>query len=145
MDSTKAQAVKTNKQLISALLCLTYVGCGPPQTFVTGTVTFDGAPLEKAGIEFHGKGRGGFTGIAFTDADGRFRARVASSPLTVVIRAFRVVGKQNTPDFPNAELKDEVEQYLPARYSDPQNTELRITPTAGKSTVADFALTSDRK
>jgi hypothetical protein len=121
------------------------IGCGPPQTFVTGTVTLDGAPLEKAGIEFKGQSRGGFTGVAFTDANGRFRAQVAPSPLTVVIRAVRVIGKQKAPDRPGDELKDDVEQYLPPRYSDPQKTELRVDPAAGRTTVADFALTTGGK
>ena len=49
--------------LAVAVLCLVSVGCGPRQTFVTGRVTLDGAPVEKAGIEFHGTGRGGFTGM----------------------------------------------------------------------------------
>ena len=144
-DFAKALSVKRNKQLVVAMLCLACVGCGPPQTFLTGTVTFDGAPVEKAGIELHGTGRGGFTGVAFTDADGRYRARVAPSPLTAVIRAYRVVGKEKVPRVEGGPLEDDLEQYLPARYSDPGKSELRITPVAGKTTVADFALTSDKK
>ena len=101
--------------------------------------------LEKAGIELHGTGRGGFTGVAFTDADGHYKARVAPSPLTAVIRAYRVVGKEKEPRFEGGPLEDDLEQYLPARYSDPGKSELRITPVAGKTTVADFALTSDKK
>ena len=127
------------------VLCMTCVGCGPPQTIVTGTVTCDGAPVDKAAMEFHATGRGGFTGVAFTDADGRFRARVASSPLTVVIRANRVIGTQKVPRYAGGPPEDVVDQYLPPRYSDPQKTELRVTPAAGQTTVADFALTSDRK
>jgi hypothetical protein len=112
---------------------------------VAGRVTLDGAPVGKAGIEFKSSGRGGFTGVAFTDADGRYRARVASSPLTAVIRAYRVVGKEKVPRFEGGPLEDELQQYLPARYSDPGKSDLRITPVAGKTTVADFALTSDKK
>ena len=127
------------------MLCLVSVGCGQRQTFVTGLVTLDDAPVEKAGIEFHATGRGGFTGVAFTDADGRYRARVAPSPLTAVIRAYRVVGKEKVPRFEGGPLEDDLQQYLPARYSDPGKSDLRITPVDGKTTVADFALTSDKK
>ena len=94
-------------------------------------------------MEFHATGRGGFTGVAFTGADGRFRARVASGPLTVVIRANRVIGTEKR--YADSPPEDVVEQYLPARYSDPQKTELRITPDAGRTTIADFALTSGPK
>jgi hypothetical protein len=132
------------KRFVLAMLCLVCVGCGPPQTFVAGTVTFDGAPVEKAGIEFHATGRGGFTGVAFTDADGRYRARVAPSALTAVIRAYRVVGKEKSPRFEGGPLEDELQQYLPPRYSDPGKSELRIAPVSGRTTVADFALTSDK-
>ena len=131
--------------LAVAVLCLVSVGCGPRQTFVTGRVTLDGAPVEKAGLEFHGTGRGGFTGVAFTDADGHYKARVAPSPLTAVIRAYRVVGKEKVPRFEGGQLEDDLQQYLPARYSDPGKSELRIMPVTGKTTVADFALTSDKK
>ena len=127
------------------MLCLVSVGCGQRQTFVTGRVTLDDAPVEKAGIEFHATGRGGFTGVAFTDADGHYKARVAPSPLSAVIRAYRVVGKEKVPRFEGGPLEDDLQQYLPARYSDPGKSELRITPVAGKTTVADFALTSDKK
>lgn len=142
---TVSVPVNRMQRTVAALLCLACVGCGPPQTFLAGTVTFDGAPVEKAGIEFHATGRGGFTGVAFTDADGRYRARVAPGPLTAVIRAYRVVGKEKSPRYEGGPLEDDLQQYLPARYSDPGKSELRLDPVSGKTTVADFALTSDTK
>lgn len=120
-------------------------GCGPSSTVVTGTVTLDGQPLDQAGLEFHGLGAGGFTGHAFTDADGQYRATVATSPLVVVIRATKVVGLQKESAIPGGEPEPLLEQYLPSRYSDRLKTELRVTPVEGQTTVADFALTSDAK
>jgi hypothetical protein len=127
------------------MVCLAATSCGPSQTIVTGTVTLDGAPLDQAGIEFHGSGEGGFTGQAFTDANGQYRAKVTASPLVVVIRATKVVGTQKEPDIPGGTPQPVVEQYLPARYSDRLKSELRVTPVEGDVVVADFALTSDTK
>jgi hypothetical protein len=124
------------------MVCLAGTSCGPSQTVLTGTVTLDGGPLDQAGIEFHGSGDGGFTGQAFTDANGQYRATVAASPLVVVIRATKVVGTQKEPDIPGGTPEPIVEQFLPARYSDRRKTELRVTPIEGQTVVADFALTS---
>jgi hypothetical protein len=128
--------------LLLGIACLASAGCSPSQTVVTGTVTLDGEPLDQAGLEFHGSGAGGFTGHAFTDANGQYRAVVAASPLVVVIRATKFVGMQKQPDIPGGPLQREFEQYLPARYSDRLSTELRVTPIEGQTVVADFALTA---
>lgn len=126
------------------MVCLVATGCGSSPTVVIGTVTFDGQPLDQAGLEFHGSGGGGFTGHAFTDGSGRYRATVAATPLVVVIRATRIVGTQKEPTIPGGVPGPIVEQYLPERYSDPLKTELRVTPVKGKTVVADFALTSGK-
>jgi hypothetical protein len=127
------------------MVCLMATGCGPSPTVVTGTVTLDGQPLDQAGLEFHGSGTGGFTGHAFTDANGRYRATVPATPLVVVIRATKVVGFQKEPAIPGGKPEPIIEQVLSSRYSDRLKTELRITPVAGQTTVADFTLTSDSK
>jgi hypothetical protein len=127
------------------MVCLMATGCGPSPTVVTGTVKLDGQPLEQAGLEFHGSGAGGFTGHAFTDANGRYRATVPATPLVVVIRATKVVGFQKEPAIPGGEPEPIIEQVLPSRYSDRLTSQLRITPAPGRATVADFALTSELK
>jgi hypothetical protein len=127
------------------MVCLAATSCGPSQTVVTGTVTFDGSPLVQAGIEFHASGKGGFTGHAFTDANGKYRAIVAASPLVVVIQATKVVGTEKESALPGGTTQPVVEQYLPARYSDRLKSELRVKPVKGNIVVADFALTSATK
>lgn len=127
------------------MVCLMATGCGPSPTLVTGTVTLDGQPLDQAGLEFHGSGAGGFTGHAFTDANGRYRATVPATPLVVVIRATKVVGFQKEPAIPGGKPEPIIEQVLPSQYSDRLKTELRVTPVEGQTVVADLALTSDAK
>ena len=127
------------------IVCLMATGCGRSPTVVTGTVTLDGQPLDQAGLEFHGSGTGGFTGHAFSDANGRYRATVCTTPLVVVIRATKFVGFEKEPALPGGKPGKIFEQVLPSRYSDRLKTELRITPVAGQTTVADFALTSELK
>jgi hypothetical protein len=147
IDLSLFPAVRFNVPVVLLLgtSCLASAGCSPPQTVVTGTVMLDGEPLAQAGLEFHGSGVGGFTGHAFNDANGQYRATVAASPLVVVIRAAKYVGMQRQPDTPGGTLQPEFEQYLPARYSDRLTTELRVTPIEGQTVVADFALTAAEK
>ena len=99
-QSSSAWRLRRPIALGLVVVCLVATGCGPSQTLVTGTVTLDGQPLDQAGLEFHGSGTGGFTGHAFTDANGQYRAKVAAGPLVVVIRATKVVGTQKEPDIP---------------------------------------------
>ena len=98
--------------LLLGITCLASAGCSPSQTVVPGTVTLDGEPLDQAGLEFHGSGAGGFTGHAFTDANGQYRAKVAASPLVVVIRATTFVGMQKQPNIPGGTVQPEFEQYF---------------------------------
>ncbi len=62
-----------------------------------------------------------------------------------MIRATKVVGFQKEPAIPGGKPEPIIEQVLPSRHSDRLKTELRITPVAGQTTVADFALTSELK
>ena len=144
-QSSSAWRLRRPIALGLGVVCLVATGCGTSQTLVTGTVTFDGQPLDQAGLEFHGSGTGGFTGHAFTDANGQYRAKVAAGPLVVVISATKVVGTQKEPDIPGGTPEPIVEQFLPARYSDRLKTELGVTPVEGRVVTADFALNSDVK
>ena len=98
--------------------------------------------MKRAASPFcpHGSGTGGFTGHAFTDANGRYRATVCATPLVVVIRSPKVVGFQKEPALPGGEPEKIVVEVLTSRYSDRLKTELRIAPVAGQTTVADFIL-----
>lgn len=128
--------------LASALLLAAVTGCTPPGTNLSGTVTLDGRPVEAATLHFYPAVGDGQTSHAFTDKTGKFLARVSPVPLVVTIAKATPTG-QKVQAFPDTPPVDEMAESLAPRYSDRKKTELKVTPVEGKTTVADFALTSD--
>jgi len=110
-------------------------GCRPSATTVSGVVTLDDKPLHRAGVLFFPAAGDARTAHAVTDASGRYTASVPATTLNVVISLHVYDGKE-------AAGEPYAEQVVPSVYSDPTQSTLRITPTAGQNTVADFALTS---
>ncbi len=130
--------------LASALLSAAVTGCAPPGTNLSGTVTLDGRPVEAATVQFYPAAGDGQTSHAFTDKTGKFFARVSPVPLVVTISKSALTGEK-IQSFPDTPPVDVMEESLALRYSDRKNTELKVTPVEGKTTVADFALSSDEK
>lgn len=129
--------------LTAMLAILAAVGCGPAPTVMTGVVTLDGKPVERAGLEFYPVAGDGQTSCAFTDAAGRYRVTVSPTKSRVVIRATRIVGKVHLDDDPKQPLIDAHEQYLPERYTDRRSSQLTADPKAGATRTANFELTSE--
>jgi len=119
-------------------------GCGPPPTRLTGTVTLDGRPVEAAALQFYPAAGNGQTSHAFADKTGRFVAKVSPVPLVVTISKPKPTGEKIEP-FPDTAPVELMAESLAERYSDRTKSELRVTPIAGTTTVADFALSSDEK
>jgi hypothetical protein len=119
-------------------------GCGPTPTLLSGPVTLDGNPVEEAVLQFYPAAGDGQTSHAFADKSGKFLAKVSAVPLVVTIAKAKATGEKRQ-SFPDSPPVDVMEESLAPRYSDRRKTELRVTPIEGKTTVADFALTSDEK
>lgn len=98
----------------------------------------DGEPLGGASMMFYPVDGNGQTSHAFTDAAGRYRARVVATKLAVTVSLFESVGT-------DARGEPLLEQALHPRYSDCSQTQLTALPEAGKTTVCDFALTGLRR
>lgn len=128
---------------VATLLPTMLPGCGPAPTVVSGTVTLDGRPIQEGIVQFFPVAGDGQTQHAITGKDGSYRAKVSPVPMVVVIKKPKVVGQ--TRMFPDSPPVDEMAESLPPRYSDRVNTELRVTPIPGKTSVADFALKSDER
>lgn len=128
--------------LSAAMLSAAVSGCAPPGTNLSGTVTLDGRPVEAATLQFYPAAGDGQTSHAFTDKTGKFLARVSPVPLTVTISKATPTG-QKLQTFPDTPPEDVMAESLAPRYSNLQRTELKVTPVEGKTTVADFALTSE--
>ncbi len=123
-----------------ATVALVVAGCGKsgPKTYeVTGTVTYDGQPLEVGSIAFTPADttmRGGQVPVAA----GKYAIQLPPGEMAVKIYAER-------PSGPYDEVMGgtPTEQYLPPNYND--RTKLKATITADGAQVHDFKLTKDGK
>jgi hypothetical protein len=122
------------------LISLTAAGCGDPTTSVTGTVTLDGQPLEKAIVQFQPERENDRPAVVLTDASGRYRVAVTPVPFRVVILCQRVAGQRKDEFDPDGPLVDFFEDVVPEEYMTWETTPLRLEPQAGRTTVADFSL-----
>jgi hypothetical protein len=122
-----------------AVAVLLVVGCADRTTGeVSGTITFDGQPVEAGGITFlPADGKAPTAGGQITD--GKYKVRVPVGTAKVVINGTKVIGKQklyNTPDSPEMPIATEL---LPPKYN--ENTELRLEVRPGLN-EKDFDLHS---
>lgn len=131
---------------VAAALCIVavvLVGCGPAPTVVSGVVTLDGSPVPEATLQFYPEAGKGQTSHAVTDKAGKFSAKVSPVPLVMTITKSVPTGEKRQ-SFPDSPPLDVFAESLAPRYSDRKKTELRATPVQGKTTVANFDLTSAR-
>ncbi len=117
------------------------VGCGGgvPEAEVSGTISYDGKPIEDGAITFFPTDGKGSTGGG-TIKDGKYSAtKVAVGKTKGVISGSKVVGKKKiypTPDSPEMPVTAEI---LPAKYSGREKTEL-IYETKRGSNEKDWDL-----
>lgn len=121
-------------------LCFAVVGCGRPATTVTGVVSLDGQPLEKAIVQFQPERANDRPAVVLTDALGRYRVAVAPVPFRVMIICQRVAGQRKEGPGPDGVMVDVVEDVVPEEYMRGETTPLRVEPQAGRSTVVDISL-----
>jgi hypothetical protein len=122
-----ARAARTGGLLLT-LVAL--AGCGDNSGLVEvkGTVTLDGAPLEKGAISFSPVDGKTKTAGANIEA-GNYSARVPPGTMKVSISAGKVVGKKPLYDRPGSRERDVIEEMVPARYN--EETELRLEVKPG--------------
>ncbi len=132
------------RQAVSSVLAASvfaFAGCGGGNLAeITGTVKYEGNELEKGSITFIPvDGNGPTEGGLITN--GRYSVKnVPVGTAKVVITASRVVGKVDKYG-PGGPQRDKSESYLPDKYSNRDNTELRYEVTSGKH-EKDFNLDS---
>jgi hypothetical protein len=116
-------------------LSLAVTGCGGSMRDVSGTVTFDGAPVPEGHIAFvpekGGAGGGG------TITDGQYTARVPAGKSKVQITASK---KMKLPPGQVGMYgdKEEVRQYVPEKY----NTQTELTADVSSPGPVNFDLKS---
>lgn len=112
-------------------LCLS-TGCGPEPVVgeVSGTITFDGKPIEKGSISFtpaNGQGPSGGGEIV----GGKYKCDGALGECKVEIRSPKVVGKKKLYDTPDSPVQEVFEEVLPQKFN--EATELRFDVKKGKN------------
>ncbi len=118
------------------LACL--AGCGSDGlTEISGTVTFNGQPVEKGNISFLPADGKGPTAAA-TIAAGKYSVKIAPGQKKVAIEGYKVLGQQHLrPNDPTSPKIDSLEEILPPRFN--TQTELTREITGDESTY-DFDL-----
>ena len=115
---------------VSAFLaiCLGMAGCNAERSaVVSGTVTFDGQPIED-GVILFSAADGGSTTKGGIIAQGRYRVTAPQGLLKVTIRAAKVIGKKKlygTADSPEVPVKTEA---LPGKYNARSELQLEVGP-----------------
>ena len=118
------------------------VGCGPdmpadrPKAEVSGTVTFDGAPLPEGEITFSKVAEG--VGDTLPIKDGKFLGQVSVGDRKVEIRAYRESKAATSMYGDDAPVSKE--NYLPAKYHTDSTFKADI-PAAGAKDLT-FAVTA---
>lgn len=129
--------------LALAVCCVAFVGCKPSDglTPVKGTVTFDGAPVEKGTINFAPKGGPG-TATGAPIVDGKYEARVSPGKMAVTIYAQKTVPIENpTQEQIERGITETTEDIIPAKYNRASTLEADIAE--GQKDPVDFELTSE--
>ena len=110
--------------LILATAVLAAAGCGgadgeadrPPRLPVTGTVTYNGAPLADAQITFNPETAGGTAAFARTDAEGHYELTSFETGDGAVAGNYIVtIEKYDTPPILTAEVSED--EYVPPEAS----------------------------
>jgi len=160
--------------IITAFATLGLLGCGGsggggedrPDTYaISGTVTFNGAPIEGASVTFvpvetEGKSAAGFTDAAghytlttFTAGDGavagQYRVKISkfgqpaapAATATTADSGFESAIPEDAGYNPDADSGDTpASNLLPAKYADANSSGFMVEVVAGENPPQDFAL-----
>lgn len=122
-----------------AILMLLLAGCGSsgPQTYtVSGTVTFDGAPVAEGQIIFRDPA-GQLPTAAGPIAAGQFSFESQPGPKKVEITAMRdIPGKMDTSN--PGEAVPMREMYIPASYNSNSNLTAEVSPSGDNQFTFDL-------
>lgn len=134
---------KAGFALALAVCCVAFVGCAPKDglTPVKGTVTLDGAPIEKGTINFAPKGGPG-TATGALIVDGKYEARVSPGKMAVTIYAQKAEKIENpTQEQIERGITENLVDIIPAKYNRASTLEADIAE--GQKDPVDFALTTE--
>ena len=127
-------------------------GCGSSDGLVpvAGVVQLDGAPLDRTAVTFLPTSAGaGPGGMAITDASGRFVVYSPQGKRGMAAGTYKVTVSRREPKTPvtegSAVIESDLVEQVPARYSDPEKTELTATIGAQGDGALQFELSGEPK
>jgi len=129
--------------LLLALPIALVIGCASSGLSpVAGQVTVNKEPLAEGTIDFLAAG-GDTPTAAAPIASGQYTCQVPPGSKKVIIRGYKVVGQERASRLdPNSPIIDKKEQFLPPRYSDEAQTELKADITSSGNRALNFELTA---
>jgi hypothetical protein len=127
--------------LVVLVILLAAVGCGSTSmTAVSGTVTFDGTPIEKGTISFYPVDRKSVS-TGGSIVNGAYKVDVPPGTMKVHISMGTIIGYKELYEKGKSDKRPLTSEVLPPKYSDMQKTELTLD-VAGGSMQKDWNLTS---
>ena len=125
--------------VLAATLCLALGGCGQSRRSLSGTVTINGAPMERGMITLTPEDSNQ-TSVGGKISDGKFYLDATRGPFPGKYRVEIHWAKKTGRKVPNGDggMDDEVKEGLPAKYN--TNTELTANVTWATRSL-DFQLT----
>ncbi|VTR97162.1 hypothetical protein [Tuwongella immobilis] len=125
--------------LLGAVMLATLIGCGggdgPKLYSVSGTITFDGTPLDDGIILFRNTEADG-KGYSGPISQGKYQVECEAGKMRVEIEAYKVLpGKFDTS---NGEKTPIRKMFVPAKY----NASTTLNANVPEKTTFDFTLTS---
>lgn len=136
------------RAVLISMIVLLPAGCGgpdgPPRGAIEGTVTLDGAAIERGSITFRPTGGTQGPAAGAPIAQGRYRLSAADGPVVgrnrVEIYAPRKTGKKVPAPMGNpGELTDEIVEMIPPQYNTRSTLEQDVQPGTNNQ---DFQLTT---
>lgn len=134
---------KAGCALALAVCCVAFAGCAPKDGLVPikGTITLDGAPIEKGTVNFAPKGGPG-TAAGGAIVNGKYEARVSPGKMAVTIYAQKAEKIENpTQEQIERGITEITVDVVPAKYNRASTLEVDIVE--GQKDPVDFELTTD--
>jgi hypothetical protein len=133
-----------SRLLSAAFLIALLAGCGGSGDAVRtvevgGTVKLDSQPLADAEVNFVGEK---YAGVAKTGPDGTYKLQAQPGENKVFVRKLPADYDPTDLGGDTPEGQAAVGQTLPAKFSDPDRSELKFTVPDGGANNADFQVTS---
>lgn len=131
-----------SQRLLTVLFVTSVVflgGCsgpeGPPKYLVSGTVTYQGKPVEDGAIVFFPTNPGGGMQDGIKIVDGKFEGKASAGPKRVYIEAKRV-GPEVVDEFGDRHVSED--WYIPVKYNEQSTLTLEVLPQDNADLVYDL-------